>query len=66
MAKFDVIVDCSAVISVYDVEAETQKEANDKIEKLIFPYSDRFLFDHMQDCYLCDPVVYRDNEDEEE
>ena len=64
MPKFDVIVDCSAVISVYDIEAETQKEANDIVEKMLFPYCDDFLFAHQDDCVLVDPVVYRDNEEE--
>lgn len=63
MPKFDVTIDYSAVLTVYDVEAKSQREANDIIEAQIEndPYD--FLDVHRNDVFMCDPVVYRDNEE---
>ena len=60
---FDVTIDYSAILTVCDVEANTQKEANEIIEAQIKndPYD--FLDVHRNDVWLCDPVVYRDNEE---
>ena len=65
MARFDVIVDFSAMLTVCDVEAASQKEANDIIERQIKndPYD--FGYMHRNDIVLCDPVVYHDNEEDE-
>ena len=62
MAKFDVFVDCSATMSL-EVEAESQAEANDKVEKMIIDADGWFCDDHRDDWVFVDPVVYRDNEE---
>ncbi len=64
MAKFDVIVDASAMLTIEGVEAETQKEANDRVANIIT--KGWFCENHRNDWYICDPEVYRDNEDEED
>ena len=64
MAKFDVIVDASATLTIENVEAQTQAEANDRVAKLV--HTGWFCEHHRNDWVLCDPVVYRDNEDNEE
>lgn len=65
MPKFDVTIDYSAVLTVCDVEAKSQREANDIIEAQIKndPYD--FEYMHRNDIVLCDPVVYHDNEEDE-
>ena len=65
MAKFEVYVDCSATI-ILEVEAETQKKANDHIANLITKGDGWFCEDHRNEWSFFDPCVYRDNEDEEE
>lgn len=63
MAKFDVFVDCSATLTL-EVEANSQKEANERVEKLV--NKGWFCDDHRNDWSFCDPVVFRDNEEMEE
>ena len=62
MPKFDVIVDASATLTIENVEAESQAEANDRVAKIVA--KGWFCEDHHKDFMICDPVVYRDNEEE--
>ena len=64
MAKYDVIVDCSATMAL-EVEAESQKDANDRVERILAMGTGWFADDHRNDWVFVDPCVYRDNEDEE-
>ena len=65
MAKYDVIVDCSATMTL-EVEAESQKDANDRVERLLAMGTGWFADDHRNDWVFVDPCVYRDNEDDED
>ena len=65
MAKFDVFVDCSATMTI-EVEAESQKDANDRVANLITKGDGWFCEDNREKWSFFDPCVYRDNEDEED
>ena len=58
MAKFLVSVDAEATWT-YTIEAETQEEAYDKVEKMLD--EEDFMEQYRKDCELMDARVWRDN-----